>query len=79
MSAASLCLLESGDSKLPSLANAIKMAEILKKTVGWIVTGKDGLDVATPEQQELLDLAKNMDPDALAALMATAKALSKQH
>ena len=78
MSAASLCLLEAGDSKIPSLKNAIRMAETLNKSVGWIVTGKDGLDVATTEEHELLDLLRNMTDDALQALLATARAMPKK-
>ena len=75
MSASTLMSLEKGESKLPSLERAIRMAELLGKTVGWIVDGKDGAKAASKEQQELLDAVSGLSNDQLIALIAVAKSI----
>lgn len=75
ISPSTLMSLEKGESKLPSLERAIKMAELLGKTVGWIVDGKDGAQAATKEQQALLDAARELTHEQMAVLLAMANAL----
>jgi len=77
VSPSALLSLEKGESKLPGLDKAIKMAELLGKTVGWIVDGKDGAQAATQEQQQLLDATKGLSGEQVTALVAMAQALKK--
>ena len=70
--------IERGDSKLPSAAVLMRMAEVLKVTQAWIITGKDGeIAIPTPQEQELLTKFRELD-DVKKAVFLAFIASSKQ-
>jgi transcriptional regulator with XRE-family HTH domain len=70
--------LERGDNRLPSAETLHVMAEILKVTPAWIITGKNGeLTVPTDQEQELLTQFRELDDSKKAALMGLLATFSK--
>lgn len=69
--------LETGETNLPSLEVALKMSSILGVSLRWIVYGEEG-QVLTPTKDEsaLLSLMRDLTPEARAALIQTARAMS---
>jgi len=70
--------IESGETKLPSAEVALKMTELLGRSLQWIVFGDDGkLETPSDKEEELLTLTRQMDEKSVDALVATAKALAR--
>lgn len=70
--------IERGDSKLPSAAVLMRMAEVLKVTQAWIITSEDGeITIPTPQEQELLTKFRELD-DVKRAVFLAFIASSKQ-
>ena len=70
--------LERGDSKLPSAAVLVRMAEVLQVSQAWIVTGKDGeITFPNTQEQELLSAFREMDDAKKAAFMAFLASINK--
>lgn len=77
LSQAALSEIETGETKLPSLPVALRMSTLLKKSLSWIVAGKDDvLEYPTEAEQELLNMVRAMDAESITALVTLAKALA---
>jgi transcriptional regulator with XRE-family HTH domain len=78
---AAISNLVTDSSRKPSAATLLKLAAALQANPDWIMTG-DGEPfemniVGKRSERDLLEAFRNMDPQAQAALIAAAKAMTK--
>ena len=68
-------------SRKPSAPTLLKLAAALQANADWIITGKGNPFeinvIGRKAEQDLLEAFRNMDPQAQAALIAAAKAMTK--
>jgi transcriptional regulator with XRE-family HTH domain len=71
--------IERGETLLPEAPNLLKIAELLKVSQAWIITGEDGeLRIPTKEEMELLNQFRELDESKRKALLALLASMSEK-